>query len=140
MKTKSLLVLLFIFLLPLTGHNSIVADQDIYLPEPDEFVPLEVMPEMIEQEAPEYPDSARANGIEGVVMVRALVDKHGKVVKAEIAEESGKYCGFEKAAIEAALKCRYKPGIQNKKPVATWITYKVNFVLENEETPEKKVE
>jgi len=100
MKTKSLLVLiLFIFFLPLTGQNIVVADQDIYYPKPDDFVPLEVMPEMIKEVAPVYPDSAKSNGIEGTVIVKALVDKIGKVVKAEIAKESGKDCGFEKAQL-----------------------------------------
>lgn len=139
MKVKSLIVLvLFVFFLPLTGQNIVVAEQDEYLLEPDEFVPLEVMPEMIKEVAPEYPDSAKSNGIEGAVMVKALIDKTGKVVKAEVAKESGKNCGFEKAVVEAALKCLYKPGIQNKKPVAAWVTYKVSFVLEDKETPENK--
>ena len=32
-------------------------------------------------------------------------------------------------ALEAALKCRFKPGENNGEPVATWVTYQVKFRL-----------
>ena len=37
---------------------------------------------------------------------------------------------FDDAAIEAAYKCKYKPAIQNGRPVAVWVSYQVEFVLE----------
>ncbi len=100
-----------------------------YLPAPDEFVPVEIYPEMIYYAEPEYPRLARQAGITGTVWVKALVDEEGKVLRAIVAKSSGTAC-LDEAAIEAASKCRYKPGIQNGRPVKVWVTYAVEFILE----------
>jgi TonB family protein len=45
----------------------------------------------------------------------------------------GKSSGTEsldEAAVEAAYKCKFKPGIQNNRPIKVWVTYKVDFILE----------
>lgn len=106
-----------------------IADDD-YLPAPDEFVPVEIYPEMIHQETPDYPRFAKSAGIEGVVWVQALVDKEGNVVKAQVGKSSGT-AALDEAAVETAYKNKFKPGIQNGRPVACWVTYKVEFTLSN---------
>ncbi len=110
------------------GEGEIIVDiqDDDYLPEPDEFVPVEIFPEMIFQHTPEYPRLARQAGITGVVWVRALVDREGNVRKAQVHKSSGTV-SLDEAAVAAAYKNKFKPGIQNGRPVACWVSYRVNF-------------
>ena len=100
-----------------------------YLPERDEFIPIEKLPEFVYQHQPEYPKLAEMAGIEGSVWVSALVSKEGKVLEAEIYKSSGTE-SLDDAALKAAYKNKFTPGIQNKRPVACWVSYRVNFTLE----------
>jgi outer membrane biosynthesis protein TonB len=54
-----------------------IAEED-YLPSMDEFVPVEVIAEMIHYETPSYPRLAEQAGLEGLVWVKALVGDDGK--------------------------------------------------------------
>ena len=105
-----------------------IADDD-YLPSPDEFVPVEIMPEMIHNTIPEYPRLAKLAGIEGVVWVKALVDREGNVRRAQVGKSSGTV-SLDEAAVKAAYDNKFSPGIQNGRPVNVWVTYKVNFNLD----------
>lgn len=104
------------------------AEEDEYLPEPDEFVPVEVYPEMIRETKPQYPQEAVDNGWEGVVWVKVLVDKEGTVRRVELGKSSGYPC-LDNAALEVAWQNLFKPGIHNGQPVAVWVSYKVLFSL-----------
>ncbi len=112
------------------GQDNLVVDIDEteYLPEPTEFIRVEKYPEMIYEEKPEYPRIARQAGLEGVVWVQALVDTDGTVRKAQVARSSGT-AALDDAAVEAAYKNKFKPGIQNGRPVAVWVTYRMEFQL-----------
>ncbi|UCG62658.1 MAG: energy transducer TonB [Candidatus Zixiibacteriota bacterium] len=114
------------------GEGDIVVDiaDDDYLPAPDEFYPVEIYPEMIHQTTPEYPRLARQAGITGIVWVRALVDKEGNVRKAMVHKTSGTK-SLDEAAVAAAYDNKFKPGIQNGRPVNCWVSYKVTFELDN---------
>lgn len=113
------------------GGANVVVDipDDAYLPAPDEFVPVEIPAEMIYEEVPEYPRLAKQANMEAVVWVKALVDKNGSVVKAMVFKSSGSKAGFDEAAVAAAYKCKFKPAIQNGRPVAVWVAYQVEFTL-----------
>ncbi|MBU8933760.1 MAG: energy transducer TonB [candidate division Zixibacteria bacterium] len=104
-----------------------IADDD-YLPAPDEFIKVEHIPEMIHSIDPKYPRLAEQAGITGVVWVKALVDESGSVLKAIVGKTSGT-TSLDEAAVEAAYKYKYKPAIQNGRPIKCWVTYKVDFVL-----------
>ena len=111
--------------------DSVVIDVDPgdYLPSQDEFVAVQEQPAIIKQVKPEYPEMARQAGVEGTVLIAALIDKEGKVREVRVAKESGANAGFEEAAKKAAWENVYKPAIQNNKPVAIWIYYPVHFRL-----------
>lgn len=98
-------------------------------PSPDIFIAVEIQPVRVKHVSPEYPDIARLTGREGRVAVRALIDRDGTVRRAEVAKSSGTNVGFDEAAIEAAIRCLYKPAIQNGMPVMVWVTYIVEFKL-----------
>jgi periplasmic protein TonB len=104
-----------------------IADDD-YMPSQGEFVAVEIEPVMIKQVDPEYPQLAKTAGLEGSVWVWALVGKDGRVIKSAVAKTSGIQT-LDEAAIAAALKCEYKPAIQNGRPVNCPVTYKVDFKL-----------
>lgn len=106
-----------------------IADDD-FLPAPTDFIPVEIFPEMIFEHVPDYPRLAEQAGITGLVWVKALVDEEGLVRKAILGKTSG-VNSLDEAAVQAAYKCRYKPGIQNGRPVKVWVTYKVEFELTN---------
>ncbi len=99
-------------------------------PAPDSFVIYEMMPEMIYEHPPDYPRIAQTAGLIGEVWIKALVDIDGSVRDAMIFVSSNSKAGFDEAALKAAYKCKYKPGIQNGRPVPVWVSYKVDFVLE----------
>ncbi|MGB5107565.1 MAG: TonB family protein [Candidatus Zixiibacteriota bacterium] len=100
-----------------------------YIPSPDEFIAVEERPVPIQQAQPKFPEIARKAGIEGSVWVKVLVDRNGNVKDAMIAKESGTNAGFEEAALEAAKATKWKPAMQNKQPVALWVTYEIKFQL-----------
>jgi protein TonB len=119
LKTSKILIVILGSLLPLAV---VLADTDTKK--------VDQMPELLESVAPEYPAEAEKAGLEGDVWLKALIASDGSVAKAEIVTTSGHEM-LDKAALAAAKECRYKPAIQDGQPVATWITYKVGFVLDN---------
>jgi len=84
-------------------------------------------PVVSHSEKPMYPETARRDRVSGTVWIQALVGTDGKVRDARILKPSGKDVGFEAAALEAAYKCAYKPGIVNGRAKESWVSYKVDF-------------
>lgn len=105
-------------------------DEDDYLPSMEEFVAVEIIAEMIHYETPDYPRLAEQAGLEGLVWIKALVTSDGSVRDAVVYKSSGTP-SLDDAALAAAPSCMFKPAIQNGRPVAMWVTYKVNFELAN---------
>jgi TonB family protein len=103
--------------LPDTSHARVIA-------------PAETAAEPLERVAPVYPDSARAAGIEGAVVVRALVGSDGHVLRVEIQTSVP---GLDAAALAAVKKWHFKPATVNGKPRAVWVGVPVTFRL----APEK---
>ncbi len=65
-------------------------------------------PTVISQVLPEYPPLARARGLEGVVVLRAVVDRQGSVEEGIAVEQSNPF--FDAAAIAALRRWRFQPG------------------------------
>jgi len=116
--------------------TSLKAD-DEKIPSSDNFIAVEVMPVMIEEISPLYPDHLRDT--KATVYVKAFVDPEGVVKKTEIAKSSG-IIAFDESALHAALKCKYKPAMTNGKPIGVWVTYKVEFVPTKDSSVEKSEE
>lgn len=74
-----------------------------------------------------YPESARADSLQGTVYVQATVDVEGKVVKA-IAQK-GVREDLDKAAVEAIKKVKFKPGMHKGKAVEAIVTIPIAFRL-----------
>lgn len=92
-----------------------------------ELFAVEEQPELVTDSAPEYPEAARQAGIEGVVTIRALVGKDGRVEKVEILKGPGE---LQDAAAKAALGMVFKPAKQNDMAVKCWVQRQFRFTLE----------
>jgi len=93
------------------------------------FDPVEKPPELLHEESPAYPVEADGTGQEAVVSMRVLVSKEGSVLKAIVDHCSSKNKAFGTAALDAAYKCTFRPATMNGHPIATWISYSVEFKL-----------
>jgi len=100
--------------------------------EPVFFVAVEQQPEPIGgiqgiQKRIVYPEIAKRAGVQGRVYVRAYVDEHGIVRKAEIVKGIG--AGCDEAAVKAVMATRFKPGMQRGKPVKVQVMVPILFKL-----------
>ncbi|WP_155797942.1 energy transducer TonB, partial [Sorangium cellulosum] len=95
---------------------------------PGDAAALEVHPpELLDAAEAAYPESARAAGEEGSVVLRLTIDAEGRVTGAEVATPAGR--GFDEAAQEAALRFRFTPARRGDRSVASRILYRVDFRL-----------
>jgi protein TonB len=85
-------------------------------------------PSFLKMIKPEYPRLARRLGKEGKVVLRLLIDEHGRLVNVEIVEKAG--YGFDEAAIEAVKASSFQPAKLNGISVACKALLPVRFRLE----------
>lgn len=86
-------------------------------------------PELLRRVDPEYPLRARQAGVQGAVVVRAVIDRDGAVT--EISVVSGPQ-QLRAAAVDAIREWRYKPYVLDGVSVPVETTITVNFVLPGE--------
>ena len=106
-------------------------DSDV-LPEPEIFVVVEQMPEIIGgnrkvYEYLEYPELARQAGMEGLVIVQIVVDEQGLPGTATIARSAGDV--LDQAARNAVLQLRFIPGKQRGRAVKVRLSIPIRFQL-----------
>ncbi len=89
---------------------------------------LDTPPRPQRQFPPVYPFMARRQGITGTVTVRFLVNAEGKVGNISIVSAKPKEI-FDQAVKDCVVKWRFKPGILDGKPVATWVVVPISFKL-----------
>ena len=97
-------------------------------PPPDPYAPVyvEEMPIEIARVTPEYPDLARRAGMEGRVLVRALVGIDGRVQEVLI---HGSESVFDEAAVRAVQQWVFRPAQMNGQPVRVWVSVPITFRL-----------
>jgi len=79
--------------------------------------------------APVYPARAAARGLEGYVIVEFTVTRTGTTKDIRVVESSNSL--FDRAAIDAAAKFKYKPRVINGEPVEVpGVRNRITFVLE----------
>ena len=109
------------------GDNIVVAPpSEEELPKFGEYVYVEELPEAVTKVSPQYPDIAREAGVDGQVMVQALVGKDGKVKDVRVVKSIPM---LDAAAIAAVKQWVFKPALSNNKPVAVWVAVPVKFSL-----------
>jgi TonB family protein len=90
--------------------------------------------QVLERRAPDYPDGARAVGMEGYVDVELTVLRDGRTgwVRVRQAEPAGL---FEQAALDAVRDWRFAPPERAGRVVECTVTTRVRFVLSDEIMP-----
>jgi protein TonB len=96
-------------------------------PREEGFVPSSAQPVIRFQAKADYPEIARRAGLEGTVLVHALVDVHGRVDKTVVIQ--GVHPLLDKAAQAAALRCRFTPAKQRDFTVPVWVAIPYRFRL-----------
>ncbi len=117
------------------GASIVIASpSDDELPKYGDYVYVEEFPEAITRVPPVYPDIAREAGVDGTVMVQALVGRDGRVKDTRLVDKSGKVVTasipmLDAAAIAAVRQWVFKPALSNNKPVAVWVAVPLKFSL-----------
>ncbi len=94
------------------------------------FYELDTKPQVTKRVMPDYPETARKEGFEGMVIIMVLLDETGHVIQATPVRSSG-YTALDSAAIQAARKFEFTPAMKDGKPVKVKMTIPFNFRLKN---------
>jgi TonB family protein len=88
---------------------------------------IEVSGELPEnQEMPRYPTVALRDGVQGTVVLRALVGKNGRVQNVQVLSGPSLLAS---AAVGAVRRWRYEPSVQNGELVSAWKQITVEFTI-----------
>ena len=105
-------------------------------PEPEVFMVVDQMPELIGGLAtiqPTYPERERRAGIEDRVFLQFIVNEDGSVSDIEVTRPVSP--GLDSAAVAAVRGARFRPGIQDGRPVRVRFSLPVNFRLTDDGRP-----
>jgi protein TonB len=75
---------------------------------------------------PAYPQIARAAGIQGTVVIQAIISKSGRIESTRVLSGSPM---LQAAALDAVRAARYRPYLLNNQPTEVETTISINFVL-----------
>lgn len=79
---------------------------------------------------PVYPELARLARVETTLILEAVIRKDGTVGELKVLRSPAPGLGFEEAAVAAVRQWRYKPGVQDGRPVDVYFTVVVEFDIE----------
>ena len=88
---------------------------------------LEKRPEAVSQTPPTYPPELRKAKVEGLVTLVFILGEDGRVQDPRV--ENSSRPEFEKPALEAIRKWRFRPGVKDGQPVRTYIRIPMRFRL-----------
>ncbi len=91
---------------------------------------LDRVPEPIVQAQPDYPFELKRAGIDGQVRMGFIVDSHGEVILPYVVSSTNN--GFERAAIEAVKKWKFRPGMKNGRKVNTRVEQPISFKVSDD--------
>lgn len=91
------------------------------------FVASQQKPILTKFVQPDYPEMARASQLEGTVVVKVLVGPDGNVMSAVVIQSVHRL--LDRAAREAAMRCKFKPGKQRDIAVKAWMAIPFAFRL-----------
>jgi protein TonB len=83
-------------------------------------------PVKIKDVRPAYPAIAQAAGVQGVVIIQAVIDPSGQVVDTKVLRS---HPLLEAAALDAVRQWEYSPTLLNGQPISVVMTVTVNFAL-----------
>ena len=90
---------------------------------------VDEIPQILRSIQPEYPLGAKRSHTEGKVVIRMLVTSDGSPTRLTV--DSATPPGiFDKAALSAAKRWKFRPGMYHGKAVDTWVLLPFNFKLQ----------
>jgi protein TonB len=101
--------------------------------EPVDDPPLRLTAEISRPQAlrpilPRYTEPARRAGMQGTVVVEAIIDEQGRATDVRILR--GLPMGLDRAAVEAIQQTPFKPAMMGNRPVKVYFTLTVNFAIQ----------
>lgn len=88
-------------------------------------------PIVLKRVLPEYPAAARNMRITGTILVSALIDERGNVIKTAVIRGVKGPFGFNEASEEAVKQWRFKPATKDGVNVKVWKQIPISFQKEN---------
>jgi TonB family protein len=95
-----------------------------------------VAPRKIHAVSPKYTEVARKEGIQGVVVLQAVITKEGIVEEVEV--HKGLPYGLTETAIEALKQWTFEPATLEGEPVDVYYNLTFNFRLSDDKKPEEE--
>lgn len=84
-------------------------------------------PVLVHRVQPEYPETMRRAGIQGVVVLSAIITRTGDVEVKEVLRSLNAI--LDGAAIRAVSQWKYRPAMLNNRPVSVWFTVTVDYKI-----------
>jgi protein TonB len=78
---------------------------------------------------PVFPEELREKGVSGLVYVKCTVDAQGNVHETSVEKSTNP--AFEKPAMEAVQRWKFKPARQDGNPVAIRVSIPIKFVVQS---------
>ena len=85
-------------------------------------------PMPVHQVQPRYTEAARRAGVQGMVILEAIIDERGQVSNVRVLRSLP--MGLDREAIEAVKQWRYRPAMLNGRPVRVYFTLTANFTIQ----------
>lgn len=85
-------------------------------------------PEILHKVAPRYTEMARRAGVQGTVIIEAIIDEKGRVTNQRILRSLP--MGLDQAAKDAVQQWRFSPAMRGDDPVKVYFTLTVNFTIQ----------
>ncbi len=95
-----------------------------------DLVPLEMVeipPAVLKRVHADYPTAARSFGIEGTVIVNALISEKGDVIKTEVIKGIKSSFGFNLSAQNAVRQWKFEPAVIKGLKVKVWMPIAIVF-------------
>jgi protein TonB len=87
------------------------------------------LPQVTRQIKADYTEEAKANRIEGKVLLDVVVLADGAVGDVRVTESLDSVYGLDAKAVKAMKQWEFKPGMKDGKPVAVRVQAVMNFAL-----------
>ncbi len=99
-------------------------------PAAEEYVEPVYSAAYLNNQPPVYPISARRRGIEGTVIIRAMIHDNGHCHHVTVKKSSG-HPQLDKAALDAIRDWRFVPARRGKQLITAWVDVPITFRLNN---------
>jgi TonB family protein len=91
-----------------------------------------ISPIVVAKKEPEYSEAARLAGLEGTVVLEAVIAEDGSAKQIRVARPLG--LGLDENAVEAARTWRFTPGLYQGRPAPVEIDLAVDFFIQSRES------